>query len=182
VTASADRRAPPDRRAPLVRVAIALGSNLGPRRAHLAWAVRRLTALLSDCRVSPFETTAPVEVPDRQPDYLNAVAVGRTTLSPRGLLEALLALEAERGRVRHGVKAARTLDLDLILYGNQIVAEPGLSVPHPRFRERPFVLRPLAALAPRWRDPVTERTVADLWRAHRLPERRVGSRQVRVRR
>jgi 2-amino-4-hydroxy-6-hydroxymethyldihydropteridine diphosphokinase len=155
---SAGRRAAP------VRVAIALGSNLGNRRGHLTWAVRQLTALLKDCRGSAVETTRPVEVPDRQPDYLNAVVVGRTTLTPRALLDRLLALEAQRGRRRAGVKSARTLDLDLILYGDRVIDEPGLTVPHPRFRGRPFVLGPLAALAPRWRDPVTGKTMAALWR------------------
>jgi 2-amino-4-hydroxy-6-hydroxymethyldihydropteridine diphosphokinase len=161
---SADRRAAP------VRVAIALGSNLGNRRGHLTWAVRQLTALLKDGRVSAFETTVPVEVPDRQPDYLNAVVVGRTTLPPRTLLDRLLALEAQRGRGRAGVKSARTLDLDLILYGDRMIDEPGLTVPHPRFRDRSFVLGPLAALAPRWRDPVTGKTIAALWRERRRAE------------
>jgi 2-amino-4-hydroxy-6-hydroxymethyldihydropteridine diphosphokinase len=164
-------KAAPTRRAAPVRVAIALGSNLGHRRGHMTWAVRRLCALLSDCRVSPFETTTPVDVPDSQPDYLNAVAIGRTPLSPGALLKTLLSLERERGRVRRGRKSARTLDLDLILYGDRVIDAPGLSVPHPRFRDRAFVLGPLAALAPRWRDPVTGRTLAALWRSHKAAAR-----------
>lgn len=152
-----------------VRVAVALGSNLGDRAAHLRWALDALGGILSPLRHSPFENTAPVGVPDAQPDYLNAVAVGQTRLAPRALLDALLALEAARGRERPGVRAARTLDLDLILYGGLVVDEPGLQVPHPRFRERPFVLGPLAALAPRWRDPVSGATLASLWRRSRLP-------------
>lgn len=153
------------------RVAIALGSNLGDRAGHLAWAVEALRTRVSGLRVSAFEETAPVGVPDRQPDYLNAVAVGATRLDPRALLDWLLALEAARGRVRTGPASARTLDLDLILFGDDVIDEPGLVVPHPRFRERPFVLGPLAGLAPRWRDPVSGLTMARLWRANRLPGR-----------
>lgn len=151
------------------RIALALGSNLGPRKAHLSWALRRLAAFVDDLEVSPFLDTAPVEVSGPQPRYLNAAATGRTALSAQELLDACLALELERGRVRTGPKSPRTLDLDLILYGDAIIDTPRLSVPHPRFRDRDFVLGPLAALAPRWRDPVTGRTLAGLWREHRLP-------------
>jgi len=161
----------PARPAAPVRVAVALGSNLGDRAAHLAWAIDELSRLLSDVRHSPPRNTAPQDVPDSQPDYLNAVVVGRTTLGPEALLETLLRLEAARGRQRPGLRAARTLDLDLILYGNRVIAGPGLEVPHPRFRERDFVLGPLAALAPRWRDPVGGQTMAALWRTRRLPGR-----------
>lgn len=159
----------PLRRASQTRVAIALGSNLGDRQAHLAWAVAALRDDLERLTVSAFENTAPVAVPDSQPDYLNAVAIGRTRLSPRALLGRLLELEAARGRIRTGTLAARPLDLDLILYGQLLIDEPGLVVPHPRFRERPFVLEPLAALAPRWRDPGTGQTLARLRRTRRLP-------------
>lgn len=154
-----------------VRVAVALGSNLGDRAAHLTWAARQLAYLLEGLVVSPFEETAPLDVPDLQPDYLNAVAVGRCRLAAPALLEALLALERLRGRTRPGLRAARTLDLDLVLYGTAVIDEPRLTVPHPRFRERPFVLGPLAALAPRWRDPITGRTLGALWRNHRVSGR-----------
>ncbi len=147
-----------------VRVAVALGSNLGDRAEHLSWAVEQLAALMSDVRVSTFEDTAPVDVPDVQPDYLNAVAIGRSPLGAGVFLDALLEIERRRGRTRHSLRAARTLDLDLVLYGGHLVDGPHLTVPHPRFRERPFVLGPLAALAPRWRDPVTGLTMAALWR------------------
>ena len=147
------------------RVAIALGSKLGDRASHLTWALTALGDHLTDLRASPFEETAPVEVPDAQPDYLNAVAVGRTTLAPHALLAALLGLEAARGRTRPGRRSARTLDLDLILYGNRQIDDDRLTVPHPRYLDRPFVLGPLARLVPRWRDPVTGRTLASLARS-----------------
>ena len=152
-----------------VRVAIALGSNLGDRAAHLTWALQALRGVLGDLRHSPFDNTTPVDVPDVQPDYLNAVAVGTTRLTAHALLDTLLALEAERGRSRPGPRAARTLDLDLILYGSAVVDEARLRVPHPRYRSRDFVLGPLAALTPRWRDPETGETLASLWRKRRLP-------------
>lgn len=152
-----------------VRVAVALGSNLGDRAAHLSWAVAQLAQFVEGLRVSPFELTAPLDVPDVQPDYLNAVAIGSCRLSPTDLLAALLALERRRGRTRPGLRAARTLDLDLVLYGAAVIDESTLTVPHPRFRERPFVLGPLAALVPRWRDPVSGQTMAALWRTRRPP-------------
>lgn len=164
-------------RGPRVRVAIALGSNLGRRRQHLSWAAAALRRLGRGWRISPFEPSAPQGVPDRQPDYLNGVAVGYTRLPARELLGELLALETRRGRTRGRPKAARTLDLDLILYDGRVVDEPGLQLPHPRFRERAFVLEPLAALAPRWRDPVSGRTVAALRRELHAREAARGSRK-----
>jgi len=143
-------------------IALALGSNLGDRLTHLNWAVERLGRILTDVRASSFIETEPVDVPDAQPPYLNGAVVGKTVLEPRALLEALLAIERERGRERFGVRAARTLDLDLILYGDRIANEPGLVIPHPRFRERRFVLEPLAQIAGEWVDPGTGRTVREL--------------------
>jgi 2-amino-4-hydroxy-6-hydroxymethyldihydropteridine diphosphokinase len=144
------------------RVAIALGSNVGDRRAHLDYAVASLRALLNNVAVSRYYDTVPVGVSGPQAMYLNAAAVGETALAPRALLEALLAIELERGRERPYLNAPRTLDLDLILAGDTVVEEPGLVLPHPRFRERRFVLEPLAAVAPELRDPVSGRTVAEL--------------------
>lgn len=132
----------------VVRVAIALGSNLGNREQHLHQAVQELRAVLSDVHVSSFINTAPVDVHEPQPDYLNAVLVGQTTLSARELLNVLLAIEAFHSRERRTPRAARTLDLDLILYGDEIIDEPGLQVPHPRFRDREFVVGPLREIAP----------------------------------
>jgi len=143
-------------------VAIALGSNLGDREAHLAFAVGRLAAVLSNLRRSTWYDTAPVGVIDDQPRYLNGVVTGDTRLSARQLLDRLLAIEREDGRQRPAPGAARTLDLDLILYGGARLAEPGLVVPHPRFRERLFVLEPLAELAADWIDPVSGVAVSEL--------------------
>ena len=146
----------------MTKVAIALGSNLGDRAAHLNFAIERLRATLSNSRVSSFHDTEPVGVPDEQPRYLNAVVVGETELSPEALLHALLAVERERGRTRPSVRAARTLDLDLILYGGEVFTSEHLTIPHPRFRDRRFVLEPLAEIAPELIDPVTGHAVGDL--------------------
>ena len=146
------------------RVAIALGSNLGDRRAHLDYAVSRLRSLLDHPIVSEYLDTEPVGMAGSQLNVLNAALVGETALSPRDLLTSLLAIEAERGRERPHPGAPRTLDLDLILYGDRIVDEaPSLIVPHPRFRERRFVLEPLAQVGAQLKDPVTGKTVRELF-------------------
>lgn len=149
-----------------VRVAVALGSNLGDRHEHMRWACDRLGRLLTDVRTSSVIETPPFEVPDpdAQGPYLNAALTGATTLSAVQLLAELQALEAERGRARTHRNAARTLDLDLILFGDAVLDQPALTVPHPRFRERAFVLAPLAEVAGDWIDPVTGLTVTALLR------------------
>ena len=144
------------------RVAIALGSNVGDRRAHLAYAVSALRGLLTNLSVSRYYDTVPVGASGPQAMYLNAAVVGETTMTARELLDALLAIEHARGRERPYVNAPRTLDLDLILFGDVVLEEEGLVVPHPRFRGRRFVLEPLAAVAPELRDPVSGKTVGDL--------------------
>lgn len=147
----------------LIRVAISLGSNLGDRRAHLEYAIDALGIDLTDLAVSSFLETQPVGVGPEHGPYLNAAVVGRTGLSARLLLERLLEIEEERGRMRPYPRAPRTVDADLVLYGDRIIEEDGLSVPHPRFREREFVLRPLVEIAPDMIDPVTGRTIAELF-------------------
>jgi 2-amino-4-hydroxy-6-hydroxymethyldihydropteridine diphosphokinase len=145
-----------------VIVVVGLGSNLGDRQAHLDRAIAHLARHLAALRVSSVHETDPVGVPGDQPRFLNAVAVGETTLDARALLSELLAIEREAGRERPYAGAARTLDLDLILFGDRIIDEPHLTVPHPRFRERRFVLEPLVEIAPDVRDPMTGWTVAEL--------------------
>lgn len=143
-------------------VAIALGANLGDRAAQLQFAVERLSVILGGVRVSAFIESEPVEVSEPQPPYLNGAIVGETSLSARELLAALRAIEQQQGRVRLSHHAARTLDLDLILYGDAIIADPDLHVPHPRFRDRAFVLAPLKEIAPELVDPVTGKTIGEL--------------------
>ena len=124
-------------------VVLALGSNLGDRLANLQAAVDALGAGpgLDDVAVSPVYETAPVGGPP-QPDYLNAVLVAVTSLPPRAVLDRARAAEAALGRVRGPRWGPRTLDVDVIAYGNEISSDPELTLPHPRAHERAFVLAP----------------------------------------
>lgn len=148
-----------------VPCAIALGSNLGDSRQILAAALQRLGELAGTTVTarSSLYKTAPVGPP--QPDYLNACALIQTPLSPQGLMQQLLAIEAEFGRLRQERWGPRILDLDILFYGDQVILEPDLHIPHPRLRERAFVLVPLAEIAPDWIDPVTGQSVIDLCNA-----------------
>jgi 2-amino-4-hydroxy-6-hydroxymethyldihydropteridine diphosphokinase len=147
-------------------VAVALGSNLGDRQAALAYAVDRLSAILTNLQASAAVDTDP-EGPGLgdQPMYLNAAVTGETDLSARELLDALLQIERDFGRERPYPGAPRTLDLDLVLSGDDVVDAAGLTVPHPRFRTRFFVLGPLAEVGAELRDPVSGQTVGELLRA-----------------
>jgi 2-amino-4-hydroxy-6-hydroxymethyldihydropteridine diphosphokinase len=123
---------------------VALGANLGDREAS----IRRAAELIGAQRLSTIIETPPWGVTD-QPDFLNAAAEVETDLGPRALLERLLGVERELGRVRGGRRwGPRTIDLDLLVYGNETSDTPALQLPHPRLHERPFVLVPLAELAP----------------------------------
>ena len=146
-----------------IKVAIALGSNVGDRRATLSAALAALAPWVSNLRASSFYDT-PYIGTDVQPSVLNGAAIGVSSLGAHALLERLLAIEQDFGRTRPYGGAPRTLDLDLILYGDAVIDEPGLVVPHPRFRERRFVLEPLAEIAPGWRDPVTGQSIGELLR------------------
>ena len=128
---------------------VALGANLGDPVAQLRDGLAALARLPGTrvTAVSPFYRSAAVGYRD-QPDFVNAVAALDTTLAPRALLEALLAIEREHGRVRSFLNAPRTLDLDIVLYGDRRVVEDGLEIPHPRMHERAFVVVPLADIAP----------------------------------
>ena len=142
---------------------VSIGTNLGDRAAHVDFAVRALGEL-PETRVealSPLFETDPVGPPPQGP-YLNAVARLATSLAPRALLDGLLAIERRAGRERGARNAARTLDLDLLLYGDRVVDEPGLALPHPRLAERAFVLEPLASLAPDLVHPICGEPIASL--------------------
>jgi 2-amino-4-hydroxy-6-hydroxymethyldihydropteridine diphosphokinase len=127
---------------------IGLGANLGDAAATLAAALSELAGLPDTAlgSVSPTYRSAPIDAGG--PDFLNAVAVLRTGLSPQELLAGLQRIERQHGRERPYRHAPRTLDLDLLLYGDERIDTPTLSVPHPRLHERAFVLRPLADVAP----------------------------------
>ncbi|MCB9892851.1 MAG: 2-amino-4-hydroxy-6-hydroxymethyldihydropteridine diphosphokinase [Planctomycetes bacterium] len=146
---------------------IGLGSNLGNREANLREALTRLAALPETrlVRESSFLETAAVDSPAGAGPFINGVALVETALSPRELLEALLAIERELGRERRGQprNAPRTLDLDLLLYGEQVIDEPDLEVPHPRMAEREFVLWPLLQIASKLKDPRTGEPFADAY-------------------
>jgi 2-amino-4-hydroxy-6-hydroxymethyldihydropteridine diphosphokinase len=149
-------------------VVVAFGANLGDRDRTIRDAAASVAALLTSFRLSPIIETAPVgDGLENDPPYLNAVGVGESSLSPPELFDRLREIESAAGRTRPYPGAPRTLDLDLILAGDQVVEEADLRVPHPRFRDRLFVLEPLAALAPDLIDPVTGLTIRDLLRAVR---------------
>lgn len=151
----------------MARVYIALGSNLGDRAAMIAAAVDSLRALEQTqvTRVSPIYETAAVGGPEEQGPFLNGVAELETELAPRSLLEALQGIEQQAGREPRSRRThwgPRVLDLDLLLYDDQVLREPGLTVPHPGLADRWFVLKPLADLAPALVVPTLARTVGEL--------------------
>lgn len=148
-----------------MRAWIGLGSNLAAPREQLESALAALGALPDTrvLRVSSFYRTAPVGYAG-QPDFINAVAAIETRLAPRVLLEGLLDIERRHGRIRTVPNAPRTLDLDLLMQGDQQIDEPGLTLPHPRMHERAFVMVPLAEIAPELAIP-GRGTAADLAQA-----------------
>jgi 2-amino-4-hydroxy-6-hydroxymethyldihydropteridine diphosphokinase len=123
---------------------VGLGANLGDREGTIRAAVADLPGVVA---VSTLRETDPVGITD-QPRFLNGVAVLETELAPRELLDVLLAVERRLGRERGRRWGPRTIDLDLLLYGDEVIDETGLTIPHPRLHERRFVLEPLADLAP----------------------------------
>ena len=125
---------------------LGLGANLGDRRATLQEAVRRIRARVADLRVSSLYESQAWGVTD-QPAFYNAVARGLTDLPPLELLDAMQSIEHELGRVRRERWGPRAIDIDILLYGSEEIAEPRLTVPHPYLTQRGFVLRPLADLA-----------------------------------
>lgn len=147
-------------------VVLALGSNLpggfGSSEILLEAALRKLAAAgLRILAVSPWWRSQAWPDP-REPDYLNGVALVEPSLGPQGAIRLLLDTEREFGRLRQGANAARTLDLDLIAHGRQVIDEPGLRLPHPRAHQRLFVMGPLAQMAPGWVHPELGQTASAL--------------------
>ena len=132
-------------------VLIALGSNLGDRALFLRRAISLLSGVVHVVRVSSFIETDPVDAPP--PKYLNAVVAGHTDLSPSALLDALHEIESRLGRRRGTRNAPRVIDLDLIMHSANLVRTRTLTVPHPRYLKREFVLGPMRELNLGWRDP-----------------------------
>jgi 2-amino-4-hydroxy-6-hydroxymethyldihydropteridine diphosphokinase len=145
-----------------VSCAIALGSNLGESQQNLEQAISQLNQSpeITVNDVSSWYETVPVG--PAQPNYLNGCALLTTSLPPHPLLDTLLRIETQFGRVRQERWGARTLDLDLLLYEDIVLDTPRLQLPHPRMRERAFVLVPLEEIAPNWVDPITGSAIAQL--------------------
>ena len=146
---------------------LALGANLGDRAGSIRAALVALDAhpridLDPRLAVAPMYETSPVGVADDQPAYLNTVACVWTSLDANDLLDACLQIESDLGRVRTTRWAARVIDIDLLLMGDQIIESDRLVVPHPRMQERRFVLEPLSVIAPDVVHPVLHRTIRDL--------------------
>jgi 2-amino-4-hydroxy-6-hydroxymethyldihydropteridine diphosphokinase len=141
---------------------LSLGSNLGDRAANLRQAISRLEKLGEVTAVSSFYETEPVEVIAEQPWFLNCALALETELAPKQILLRTLAIEQGMGRRRTGLKGPRTIDIDIVLFGNTVVDTPELTIPHPAMERRRFVLAPLAEIAPEARHPTLKRTVREL--------------------
>lgn len=142
---------------------LSFGSNLGDRHKTLndAWLVLNQTARIQAIRLSSFYETEPVGGPTEQPMYINAVGIIQTTLPPMGLLKILQKIETDFGRVRIERWGARTLDIDILLYDDQIIELPMLTIPHSEMLRRQFVLAPAEVIAGDWRHPLTKKTLRE---------------------
>jgi 2-amino-4-hydroxy-6-hydroxymethyldihydropteridine diphosphokinase len=140
---------------------LSLGSNLGDRAANLRAAVAQLDVAGRLLAVSSLYETQPVDVPD-QPWFLNCVAAIETDKTPRELLQLALRVEASMGRLRMTEKGPRKIDIDVVLFGDYVLDEPGLKIPHPAMHLRRFVLEPLVEIAPNVRHPELGKTAREL--------------------
>ena len=143
-------------------VYLSLGSNLGDREKYLRESISRLQDLGVIRQVSAFYETQPVEVQSEQPWFLNGVLAMETELLPLEFLRRMLAVEQSMGRIRTEPKGPRTIDIDIVFFGNDVLDTPELTVPHPAMHQRRFVLEPLAEIAPAVVHPVLKRTVREL--------------------
>jgi 2-amino-4-hydroxy-6-hydroxymethyldihydropteridine diphosphokinase len=143
------------------RVYLSLGSNLGDRAAHLNGAMKRMDTLGKIMAVSSFYETEPVEL-TAQPWFLNCAVELDTEKMPKQLLASIFDIEKEMGRRRVQKKGPRTVDIDILLFGNSIIKAKGLTIPHPAMHDRRFVLEPLAEIAPEIRHPIFKRTIREL--------------------
>jgi 2-amino-4-hydroxy-6-hydroxymethyldihydropteridine diphosphokinase len=143
-------------------VYLSLGSNLGDREGYLRDALSRLQRLGAITRVSALYETQPVEVEGEQPWFLNCAVRIETELLPTQFLNRMLAIEQSMGRTRIAPKGPRTIDIDVIFFGDDVLNTPELTIPHPAMQQRRFVLEPLAEIAPDAIHPVLKRTVRDL--------------------
>jgi 2-amino-4-hydroxy-6-hydroxymethyldihydropteridine diphosphokinase len=143
-------------------VYLSLGSNLGDREGCLREAISRLGDLGVISQVSAFYETQPVEVRGDQPWFLNCALAMETELEAVAFLGRMLAVEQSMGRVRTEPKGPRTIDIDILFFGNDVLDTPELTVPHPAMHQRRFVLQPLAEIAPAYKHPVLKRTVQEL--------------------
>jgi 2-amino-4-hydroxy-6-hydroxymethyldihydropteridine diphosphokinase len=143
------------------RVYLSLGSNVGDRAANLNTAIDRLRAFGEVVAISSFYETEPVEF-NAQPWFLNCAITLNTEKTPKQLLAAILDIEQHLGRRRARNKGPRIIDIDILLFGNSIVDETGLTIPHPALQDRRFVLEPLAEIAPDARHPVLKQTIREL--------------------
>ncbi len=156
---------------------MALGSNVRNSRQYIADATRLLGDILTNVKQAPLYSTKAVGYTD-QPDFLNTALSGQTNLMPQELLKSIKDIEQQLGRTKTFRWGPREIDIDIIFYVDQILEIPGLTIPHPAFRDRDFVLRPLADLNPDLIDPVTHKSVSDLLKAIRPAQRSIKNQKV----
>lgn len=145
----------------MTTVYLALGSNVGDSESNIARAVELLRSEVKDIKLAPLYKTKPVGYTD-QPDFVNTALSGKTDLAAKALLAFVKDVEQRVGRIERFRWGPREIDIDIIFYGKQVISTPVLTVPHPLFQERDFVLKPLCDLNPQLTDPRSQETVTEL--------------------